>query len=316
MSIVTFVPETYELEGDDAAETLERIDRWDLLRDSAVRFRYADGFSYARAVAFQGVLTLFPALIVAVAVAISTGNAGLQGTIEEIVRSVTPGPAMDALTAAFEQARENAGQNWAALIGGGVTALVAGVTGMSQIQRGMSRIYGVRSDRPTLSRYVTATALTLSVGLLLVVALVMIAFGDGVGGQFSDEWASIWQWLRWPAGTLLAGVSIATIFKFAPNRHQPSVAWLTTGGVMATAVWLILTVALTLYLNESGTFGDTYGALAGFIGILLWAQLTGIAILFGGAFAAQLEAERAGVTEPTIDPERFRRLTTEDLIDG
>lgn len=316
MSIVTFVPETYELEGDDAAETMARIDRWDLLKDSAVRFRYADGFSFARSVAFQVVLTIFPALIVGVAIAISTGNTGLQSTIEEITRSVTPGPATDALTQAFEQARDNAGGNWVALLAGGITALVAAVTTMSQIQRGMSRIYGVRSDRPTLQRYTRATVLALTVGLLLTVALVTIAFGSSVGGQFSDEWATMWQWLRWPVGTALAGVGIAIIYKYAPNRHQPSIAWLTSGGIMATAVWLLLTVALTLYLNESGSFGDTYGPLAGFIGVLLWAQLTGIAILFGGAFTAQLEAERAGVTEPIIEAERFRRLTTEEFVDA
>lgn len=316
MSIVTFVPETHGLEGDDAAETMRRVSRWKLLRDSAVRFRYADGFSFARAVAFQVVMTLFPALIVFVAVAISTGNAGLQYTIEEITRSVTPGPAADAFAQAFEQAEDNAGRNWAALIGGGVTALVAAVTAMSQIQRGMSRIYGVRSDRPTLQRYVRATLLAVSVGLLLAVALVSIAFGGSVGGQFSDEWAAMWQWLRWPVGTALAGFAIAAIYKFAPNRHQPSITWLTTGGMMATGVWLVFTTALTIYLNQSGTFGDTYGPLAGFIGVLLWAQLTGIAILFGGAFTAQLEAERAGVTEPIVDAERLRNITTEEFIDA
>jgi len=84
----------------------------------------------------------------------------------------------------------------------------------------------------------------------------------------------------------------------APNRHQPSFAWLTTGGYMATAVWLALTILLTLYLNGSSTFGDTYGPLAGFIGLLLWAQLTGIAIFYGVAFTAQLEAIRAGVKDP------------------
>jgi YihY family inner membrane protein len=316
MSIVTFVPETRGLEGDDAAETMRRVDRWDLLRDSAIRFRYADGFSFARAIAFQVVLLLFPALIVLVAVAISTGNAGLQATIEEITRSVTPGPATDAFAEAFEQAEDTARRNWAALIGGGITAVVAAVTAMSQIQRGMSRLYGVRSDRPTVKRYVRATSLALSVGSLLTLALVAVAFGDGVGGPFANEWDTTWSWLRWPLGTLLAGVGIAIIYRYAPNRQQPSVAWLMTGGLVATVVWLVLTIALTLYLNGSATFGDTYGPLAGFIGVLLWAQLTGIAILFGGAFAAQLEAERAGVSEPIMEADEFRRITTEEYIDA
>lgn len=302
--IVTFVPETHGLEGEDAAETMAQIDRWQLLKDSFIRFRYADGFSYARAVAFQVVLTLMPAGIVIVAIAILVGDAGLQRAVEEIFRSVTPGPASDALVAAFEAAEENARRNLIAIAAGGLTAAVSGATAMAQVQRGASRMYGVRDDRPTVRRYMVATGLMASVGMLLVLGLLVIGFGSSVGGQFSDEIASVWAWLRWPVGTALVGLAIALLYKVAPNRKQPSIAWLTTGGYMATAIWLILTVGLTLYLNGSSTFGDTYGSLAGFIGILLWAQLTGIAILFGVAFTAQLEAVRAGVREPAIEVDR------------
>jgi uncharacterized BrkB/YihY/UPF0761 family membrane protein len=41
--------------------------------------------------------------------------------------------------------------------------------------------------------------------------------------------------------------------------------------------------------------------LAGIIGLLLWAFLTSLAVFFGLAFAAQLEALRAGVASPTTD---------------
>lgn len=296
--IVTQVPETHGLEGEDAAETMSSVDRWQLIRDSGIRFRYADGFSYARAIAFQAVLTLIPATIVAIAGAALIGDAALQNAIREFIQTVTPGAASEALFTAFEQGEENARGNVVALVAGGVTAAIGGATAMSQIQRGASRIYGVLDDRPTVKRYLVATALMLSVGLLMVLGFIAIGLGSSVGNQFSDEFAPIWAWLRWPLGIVLVGAAIAILYKVAPNRRQPSLAWLTTGGYMATAVWLVMTILLTLYLNGSATFGDTYGPLAGFIGLLLWAQLTGIAILFGVAFTAQLEAIRAGVKDP------------------
>jgi uncharacterized BrkB/YihY/UPF0761 family membrane protein len=38
--------------------------------------------------------------------------------------------------------------------------------------------------------------------------------------------------------------------------------------------------------------------------LLLWSQLTSLALFFGVAFAAQIEAVRAGVPSPvTVDPE-------------
>jgi uncharacterized BrkB/YihY/UPF0761 family membrane protein len=62
--------------------------------------------------------------------------------------------------------------------------------------------------------------------------------------------------------------------------------------------WAVVTVALGLLLRASGSFGDTYGPLAGMVAVLLWALLSSIVVLFGAAVAAQLEATRAGVSAP------------------
>ena len=48
----------------------------------------------------------------------------------------------------------------------------------------------------------------------------------------------------------------------------------------------------------SKSFGQTYGPLAGMVALLLWALLSAVAVLFGGAVAAQLEAVRAGARKP------------------
>jgi len=50
---------------------------------------------------------------------------------------------------------------------------------------------------------------------------------------------------------------------------------------------------------ESGSFGNTYGPLTGIFALLLLANLSSVALLLGIAFAAQLEAVRAGSPEPT-----------------
>jgi uncharacterized BrkB/YihY/UPF0761 family membrane protein len=61
----------------------------------------------------------------------------------------------------------------------------------------------------------------------------------------------------------------------------------------------VFTGLLALYLGaSSGTFGQTYGPLTGMIAILVWAFLTALALYLGIAFAAQLEAVRAGVPGP------------------
>ncbi len=64
---------------------------------------------------------------------------------------------------------------------------------------------------------------------------------------------------------------------------------------MSLALWLLLTGLLALYVVKSASFGTTYGPLTGIFALLLWANLSSVALFLGVAFAAQLEAVRAGV---------------------
>ena len=57
-------------------------------------------------------------------------------------------------------------------------------------------------------------------------------------------------------------------------------------------------------IGATDNFGATYGPLAGTIAVLLWMLLTSLALLLGLAFAAQLEAVRAGVTATRVSARR------------
>jgi uncharacterized BrkB/YihY/UPF0761 family membrane protein len=72
------------------------------------------------------------------------------------------------------------------------------------------------------------------------------------------------------------------------------------GAGISTALWWLTSLLLAWYIDVSGSFAGTYGALTAIMALLLWANLTGIALFFGIAFAAQLEARRAGVREPIM----------------
>ena len=86
------------------------------------------------------------------------------------------------------------------------------------------------------------------------------------------------------------------------------------GALLSVALVLIVTLALDGIFALSSTLGQTYGPLAGFVALLLWTLLTSIALLYGVALAAQLEAVRAGVPAPrraaAIDVETPRAETT------
>lgn len=277
-----------------------------LFRVGLTRFRYADGFSFARALAFQVVLTVIPALIVAVAVAQRMEQNEFHRAIRGIADTIAPGPAGEVVRMALEQGSRG-GENLAVIIAGGLAVLVSGASAMAQLQRAASRIYGIEDDRPTLRRYLVATGLMISVGSLLVVAFVLLTVGDAIGSVL-DDYGVVYTWGRWPAALLVSLLGLAALFKAAPNRSQPSLGWLATGSAIAVVSWAATTGILALFLTASGSFGDTYGPLAGMIGFLVWSYLSSIAVLVGLAYAAQLEAVRAGAPGPRST---FKRAMSE-----
>jgi YihY family inner membrane protein len=295
-------PTRGELEGDEAFETLRRAGRRRLVADSVTRFRAADGFSHSRALAFQITLTLLPALIAVVGLAAALDQDDFRLVVRDTVQALAPGAAGDILTDALRQgstsARRESGET--ALAAGAVAAAVAGTTAMAQVERGANRIYGTERDRPFVRKYVTALLLAMSAGLLALLSLIMLLGGAAIRDalDWSDGLDAIWRLARWPLGLIFAVASVSLLFEQSPRRRQPEASWLAFGAAVSLVLWLAFMALLAVYIDATDSFGATYGPLAGTIGVLLWAFLTSVALFLGLAFAAQLEAVRAGVPAP------------------
>ena len=127
------------------------------------------------------------------------------------------------------------------------------------------------------------------------------AVGDAivVAYRWGDGAPSWWPLLRWPLGLLLTWASYTVLLPWAPRRRQPGYPWLAAGGAIAIVLWLTVTALLALYVAKTDTFRSTYGPLTSVLALLIWANLTAVALLFGVAFCAQIEAVRAGAPAPT-----------------
>jgi YihY family inner membrane protein len=174
---------------------------------------------------------------------------------------------------------------------------------MAQIERGSNRIYGVERDRPFFHKYGVATVLALSAGVGAVLSLVVLVGGESIREQvrWDEGLDSVWAVARWPLGLALVISSVALLFKVAPRRRQPDWSWLAFGAAVSALLWLAFMGVLKLYIEATDNFGATYGPIAGTIGVLLWAFAAAVALFLGLAFAAQLEAVRAGVEGPRLE---------------
>jgi YihY family inner membrane protein len=302
-----------ELEGDEALEALRSADIRALLTDTFTRFRAADGFSHSRALAFQFTLTLLPAVIAIVGLATAVDQDEVRRVVQATFDQIAPGAVGDLLSEALQQGRTSVSNEHgeAALIGGGLAALLAGASAMGQIERGANRIYGVERDRPLARKYLVGVGLACSAGVLVLVAFVLLIGGSAVreAAGLGQTGSDIWAVLRWPLGIVCVTTAVALLFELSPRRRQPEPSWLAVGAGLAVALWLAFMGLLAVYIDATGSFGATYGPVAGTIGVLLWAFLSALALFLGLAFAAQLEAVRAGVAKPRVERH-------ENLVEG
>jgi YihY family inner membrane protein len=158
---------------------------------------------------------------------------------------------------------------------------------------------------------VLAAGLPAIIGFLLIVAGGVAAEALATTYNWTDNTERLIAWGRWPVGVLSVLVTITVLFRWAPRRRQPTLSWMSVGAVLASVLWLVLSGLLSLYVSKSAGFGQIYGPLTAVMALLIWAQLTAIALFLGIAFAAQLEAVRAGVnTGAGEDPEEFDMAAT------
>ncbi len=300
-----------ELSADEAWTALRRYGSWRLARDSFVRFRYADGFSHARALALQTVLCLVPLAIAAVGLSsvLHTEDAGR--VIELTIRGLTPsGPGQAVVDDVLSGSRRRAGDGGQLALWLGLLFAVSNVTtALCQVERGANRIYGNERDRPFLAKYARGLVMSALAGFPLGLSFVLTVLGADLTRALGEVYdlapttVRTWEILRWPVGVLLAVLATSAIFRLSPRRRQPGYTWLAFGAVVYLALWNLATWGLSLYVGASGSFTSVYGPLSAIVSLLLWSYLTSMALFLGLSFAAQLEAVRAGVRDPVLpDP--------------
>ncbi|MGN5636489.1 YihY/virulence factor BrkB family protein [Streptomyces sp. AC154] len=305
MGTATRVPQTRDMAGDElsadeALASLRRYGRWPLVRDSFVRFRYADGFSHSRALALQTVLSVIPLVIAFVGLSASLHTENVGQLAELTIHRIAAGPSAEVVEDALDRSRRRAGEGSQLTLWLGLAfSLVNVTTAMCQIERGANRIYGIERDRPFHQKYSRGLVMALTAGIPLGFGFIlMVVGGDLVAAAVSvydlgDGARHAWDLLRWPCGLLLALISASVIFHRSPRRRQPGYTWLAFGAALYLVLWTTLTWLLSLYLSLSGSFDTVYGPLSAFMSLLLWSYLTSIALFLGLSFAAQLEAARA-----------------------
>ncbi|MBW0092366.1 YihY/virulence factor BrkB family protein [Pseudonocardia sp. KRD-184] len=297
-----------ELSADDAWHTVRRYGLPHLVQGAFLRFRYGDGFSHARAFALQLALAAVPLVIAGAGLATALGAESIAEVVARTVVALSPGSSDALLTEVVEGGggEEGSDRGEVVVVLGLITAFVAATSAFAQLERGANRIYGTKRDRPALRKYGHAALLTATAGVAMAFGLLLIVAGEPFGEaleevyHWGDAAETVWDVVRWPIGLAALVVAVTLLFRQAPRRKQPGLTWLAVGAGVTVLAWLMGSGLLALYVVAAAGFGETYGPLTAIMALLIWANITGIALLAGIALAAQLEAVRAGVPDPLL----------------
>ncbi len=271
---------------------------WAVLKRTVRRFREDNMTDWAAALTYYAVLSLFPALLVLVAL---LGVVGQESAVDELVKVVEDlgsAQAAEAVRGPLEGVVANRG-GAGALLGIGILGALWSASGyIGAFTRAGNVVWQVEEGRPAwklkpFQILVTAVAVLLlsviAIGLVLT-GPIAESVGDAIG--LGDAAVLAWQIAKWPVLALLVVLLIAMIYYLLPNVRQPRFRWVSPGAVVALVVWLVASAGFAVYVAAFGSYNATYGTLGGAIVLLIWLWISNLALLLGAEFDAELERER------------------------
>ncbi len=263
------------------------------------RFAGSNCFLMAAAIAYYGVFSLFPLLLVSVAVVgFILPASQVHQQVEDLVRLYVPGSA-EFLT---ENLRDLVRVRGQVGIVGVVALLWVSSAVFNAITRTMNEIWGTMHANPFWRTRLVGILMVLLLGALIVLSLGMTTAYQVVQtyeSEMMQRWgvhplidAIPWQMAGRVLPIVITFTVFTVIYRFFPAEHlRFGDVWL--GAAVATLAFEFAKAAFGAYLRSAAHFQLIHGSLTTLIFLLLWIYIGTIILLFGAVFNVHLRHWRS-----------------------
>jgi membrane protein len=253
--------------------------------------------TWAAALTYYAILSIFPALLALVSILGLLGQSAIQPLIDNL-GAVAPGPAKDILESSLQGLQKTSGAAGLTFVIGLATAIWSASGYIGAFMDAANNVWDVPEGRPFWKKIPLRIGLTIVMLVLLAASALMVVFTGPVAEQagnvlgLGDTFVSVWGIVKWPVLVLLVSFMISLLYSLAPNVKQPGFPWVTPGGLLAVLLWIVASVLFGIYVSQFGSYNKTYGSLGGLIVFLIWLWITNIVILLGAEFNSEMERAR------------------------
>lgn len=251
-----------------------------------------DCFGLAGQMAYFVLFSLFPFLMFLVAwtgFVVDDPESALN-TLTESMQGLLPGDTVALLERYIDRTLREAGAG--VLFVGILAALWSGSAASYALIKAANRAYEVRETRPLWAVWAISVLMVLLFAFLIG-ALSLVILSPETGGYLQrliglpDVFLPFWDILRWVVAFAAVTLVHDVFYYVAPNVDLPF-KWVTPGGLTATVLILIASVALSFYVGNLGRYDQLYGQLGAVIVLMLWLYVTGFMVILGVEMNAML----------------------------
>src|SRR4051812_46670521 len=254
--------------------------------------------TWAAALTYFGVLSLFPMMLALVPVLGVIGPSATQPLLDNL-STVAPGPAKDILTNVLNSLQSSQGGSTIALIIGLAAAIWSASGYIGAFMDAANNVWDVPEGRPIWKKIPVRLGVTVVLLILLTITALAVVFTGPLAGKLGsflglgDTFVTVWSIAKWPVLLVIVSFMISLLYWACPNVKQPGFPWVTPGGLLAVLLWIGASALFAFYVGNFGSYNKTYGSLGGVIVFLTWLWITNIIILLGAEFNSEMERSKA-----------------------